>query len=148
MLGKNTGPSLKPATISRAWPVQDLSMESIVMASRNTDSPVQSDKTKGGHKDHDCEHQPPAVGITELYVRQLGQITQTAVVRYSEMSTKLGYTEPRGRSCAPTKLLPPCERSTKVKLLPCEGMTRPLKDHQAFGACQSKNGIIPCVCLR
>jgi hypothetical protein len=57
--------------------VQDLSMESIVMASRNTDSPVQSDKTKGGHKDHDCEHQPPAVGITELYVRQLGQITQT-----------------------------------------------------------------------
>jgi hypothetical protein len=51
MLGKNTGPSLKPATISRAWPVQDLPMESIGMASKNTDSPVQSDKTKGGHKD-------------------------------------------------------------------------------------------------
>jgi hypothetical protein len=36
----------------------------------------------------------------------------------------------------PPNSLPPCERSTKVKLLPCEGMTRPLKEHQAFGACQ------------
>jgi hypothetical protein len=83
----------------------------------------------------DRESQPPLSGITELYVRQ---ITQTAIVLYGIRRCQ-SNSDTRNLVAVhalPPKSLPLCERSTKVKLLPCESMTRPLKDSQAFGACQ------------
>jgi hypothetical protein len=128
MLSKNPGPPLKPATMLSVQPVHGLLMESIIMVSRNTGSPVQSDKEAGTRTKR--------LRISAAAVWDNRTIcmpdTQSAIVRTVVGGVQTSVT----RNLVAVHASPLCERSPKVKLLPCDGMTRPLKNSESFHADQ------------
>jgi hypothetical protein len=101
---------------------------SIIMVSRNTSSPVQSDKEAGTRTKR--------LRISAAAVWDNRTIcmpdTQSAIVRTVVGGVQTSVT----RNLVAVHASPLCERSPKVKLLPCDGMTRPLKNSESFHADQ------------